>query len=99
MAKQKMIGVVVTTEHKGVFFGYIPSTQSTGTKTVSLKSARMCVYWSPAMKGVFGLASIGPDSGCKISPMCPRLALQGVTAIMECTDAAVANWEAAPWAR
>ena len=93
----KMIGVVVTTEHKGVFFGYIPENAKTEVKTITLNRARMCVYWSKAVKGVLGLASNGPLSDCRIGPPVPSLSLSDVTSVCKATDGAVAAWEVGPW--
>ena len=85
--------VLVTTQHRGVFFGYATDTSG---GTIHLSRARMCVYWSRDMKGVLGLASIGPSDGCRISPAAD-LDLRGVTAVAECTPDAVAQWEKHPW--
>lgn len=85
---------VVTTDHKGVFFGYAePGLKSEKT----LKNARMCVYWSSNVKGVLGLAFTGPLSGSKISPAIPSISLNGVTSVMQCTPEAVDAWEKSPW--
>lgn len=87
-------GLVVTTIHKGVFFGYgTPTTE----KTIELEQARMCVYWSSEMHGVMGLASTGPNKGCRIGPAVPKLTLQDVTSIMEASEQAVTAWEKGPW--
>lgn len=85
--------VLVTTDKRGVFFGYATDTDG---DTIHLKRARMCVYWSKAMKGVLGLASIGPDEDCRISPAAD-LQLRGVTAVAEVRPDAVKRWEAHPW--
>lgn len=49
--------VIITTEYRGVFFGYAEDT--TGD-TVILKNARNCIYWSSKTGGFLGLASKGP---------------------------------------
>jgi hypothetical protein len=77
--------LLVTTEHKGVFFGY---GQPTTEKIITLHDARMCVYWSADVHGVVGLAAKGPTAGCKVGPACPSITLQGVTAVMECSPTA-----------
>lgn len=87
--------VVVTTEVRGVFFGYLNGKQSGDTLTLS--NARMCIYWSSDMRGVLGLASIGPSNSCKISPAVPSITLNKVTSIMEATPEAISKWENAPW--
>lgn len=85
--------VLVTTKHRGVFFGFA---HDTGSSTVHLKRARMCVYWSQDMQGVLGLASKGPSEGCRISPAAD-LDLRDVTAVAECSPEAVTQWEKHPW--
>jgi hypothetical protein len=91
---QQGVPLVVTTEHKGVFFGYgIP----TDKKTIRLTDARMCVYWSTDVKGVVGLAAKGPTQGCKVGPAAPGITLQSVTSIMEVSPEAEAKWKEEPW--
>ena len=85
--------VLVTTTHRGVFFGYL---QSRNGDSVTLRAARNCVYWDRATKGFLGLAQQGPGSGCRIGPAAD-IELFGITAIADVTPDAVAKWEAAPW--
>lgn len=90
----KLIPLVVTTEHRGVFFGYgIPTTE----KTIRLEKAQMCVYWSADVHGVVGLAANGPNKDCRIGPPAPAITLQGVTAIMEVSADAEKQWKSEPW--
>lgn len=86
--------VVVTTAHRGVFFGYADDTDG---ETITLREGRLCVYWSADVRGFMGLAATGPTRGCRIGPPA-TIAVRAVTAVLECTPAAVAAWEAAPWA-
>ncbi len=86
--------VLVTTEHKGVFFGYLDSQKGT---TVKLKGARCCVYWTAENRGFMGLASHGPTSGARVGPAVD-IELMGVTSVSDCTPMAVESWEKAPWA-
>ena len=55
--------VVVTTAHRGVFFGYAKDTDA---EQIALTKARLCVYWSADVRGFMGLASSGPTKNCKI---------------------------------
>ncbi len=87
--------VVVTTKYRGVFFGKI--TEELADESITLEGAQMCIYWSPAMRGVFGLASIGPDKDCRIGGAVPLLKIPGITAIAPCTDEAASRWRVAPW--
>jgi hypothetical protein len=94
MASDGKRPVVVTTEHKGVFFGNLVSQDDA---SVTLTDAQMCVYWSADVRGVLGLAAAGPSRGCKVTPAVPRIELQGVTAVMDATGEAVLAWEGKPW--
>ena len=88
--------LVVTTSHRGVFFGY---GEPTDGDTIRLEQARMCVYWPQENKGVVGLAADGPKNGARVGPAAPAMTLRGVTAIMEASDAAVKAWESEPWTK
>lgn len=91
--------VVVTTAHRGVFFGYVPDGADLTATVVRLERARMCVYWSADVGGVVGLAAKGPSKTCRVGPAAPSLVLQGVTAVMEVTTKAAAAWENGYWSR
>ena len=93
MKKKKGRAVIVTTEHRGVFFGYADDTDG---DQIALAGARLCVYWSADMKGFMGLAGKGPTATCKIGPPAD-IKLRKITAVLECTDEAVKAWELAPW--
>jgi hypothetical protein len=87
--------VIVTTAHRGVFFGYAKNIDG---ETINLRAARLCVYWSADMKGFMGLASVGPSDTCKIGPPAD-IELRAITAVVSVTPSAVARWEGGPWAR
>jgi hypothetical protein len=91
----KEIAVLVTTSHRGVFFGY--ASGDVVKETITIKNARNCVYWSQDVKGFLGLAATGPTSSCKIGPKVPSLKLLGVTSVSEVTPEAVEKWEKHPW--
>ena len=85
--------VLVTTEHRGVFFGYARDVDGA---TITLRAARNCVYWSADVKGFLGLAATGPSSSCRVGPPAD-ITLRAITCVALCTDAAVRAWEAQPW--
>ena len=89
------VPVVVTTAHRGVFFGFLAGGRT--AKVVDLASAQMCVYWSGDVRGVLGLASHGPSPDCKVTRPVPRITLQDVTAVMDATAEAVVAWQGRPW--
>jgi hypothetical protein len=85
--------VVVTTKHRGVFFGRLEADE--GDK-VKLAEARNCLRWA-GTKGFLGLAAAGPTGQCRIGPAAPELVLYGVTSVSVCSDEARKAWEAEPW--
>ncbi len=89
----KLMPVLVTTEYRGVFFGYAFKVDG---PTISLKNARNCVYWSVDVHGFLGLASTGPSKNCKIGPRAD-ITLRGITCVAKVTPEAVEAWEKAPW--
>jgi hypothetical protein len=87
--------VLVTTVHRGVFFGY---TTETGGATIKLRGARNCIYWSEDVKGFLGLASSGPTKTCRIGPAAD-IELRDITCVARCTPEAIEAWESASWSR
>jgi len=85
--------VLVTTVHRGVFFGYATKTDG---DTIALRAARLCVYWSADVKGFMGLAANGPSAGCRIGPPAD-ITLRNITSVCEVSPAALDRWESAPW--
>ena len=86
--------VVVTTAHRGVFFGYADDTDG---ETIKLRGSRLCVYWSADVRGFMGLAANGPTKSCKIGPAAD-ITLRNITSVLEVTEAAEKAWNDAPWA-
>jgi uncharacterized protein DUF6948 len=101
-AKRAVVGakkagrpVLVTTAHRGVFFGYAKRVDG---ETIALTRARLCSYWSPDMKGFMGLASMGPSQACRIGTPAD-ITLRNITAVVTVTPEAVKRWEAGPWSK
>lgn len=86
--------VIVTTAHRGVFFGY--ATDIDG-ETIALKRARCAIFWSADVKGFMGLAATGPSKGCRTGPPAD-ITLRNITSVLDVKPEAVANWEAGHWA-
>lgn len=85
--------VLVTTLHKGVFFGF---SSETGGTTIKLRQGRCAVYWSADLRGFMGLASHGPNTSCKIGPACD-IELRDITSVVECTPEAAERWQKSIW--
>lgn len=95
MTNSEEIAVLVTTVHRGVFFGY--ATDTSGA-IVKLRAARNCIYWSTDVRGFLGLASFGPTKSCRIGPS-SDIELRDITCVARCSDEAVSAWERAPWSK
>lgn len=92
--KMKDKPLLITTARRGVFFGY---GQPTKESTITLRNARMCVYWSAELRGVLGLATAGPNKNCKVGPSVNEITLRDVTSISLCSAEAVEQWEKGSW--
>jgi hypothetical protein len=86
---KKERAVIVTTAHRGVFYGWATETDG---ETISLKRARLCIYWSADLRGFMGLASDGPSKDCKIGPRAD-ITLRSITSVIEVSEAAQKRWE------
>ena len=88
--------VLITTEHRGVFFGELSEDQDRAAKTLTLKNCRNIIMWS-GKKGFLGLAAHGPEEGSRIGAAAPSVLLHGVTSVSECTSDAtrvLTSWTA-----
>ena len=91
---------LVTTAHRGVFFGYLTGDgelPKSLPSSLTIQKARNVVYWEKAIHGFLGLAASGPSSGCRIGPAVDELTIYNVTSVAKVSDAATKQWEAAPW--
>jgi hypothetical protein len=84
--------VLVTTEFRGVFFGY---SDETSGDTVTLTKARNCIYWPATNGGFGGLASEGPAKGSRIGAVVDKIELRKITSVAEVSASAVEAWEKA----
>jgi len=92
MSTKPKRAVLVTTEFRGVFFGYAADTSG---DTITLTNARNCIYWPSANGGFGGLASEGPAKGARIGARVEKLELRKITSVAEVSEAAAKAWEAA----
>lgn len=94
--KNGRIAVLVTTEFRGVFFGWIDPA-AINAENITLTECRNCIYWSADVKGFIGLAVTGPNKNCRVGPSVPEFLARKVTAVARCTFEAVKAWEGEPW--
>ena len=97
------IPVVVTTLHRGVFFGYLPDNAADGfdpfAENIELVKVRNCVYWAASVKGFLGLTHHGPNKECRIGPPAERAWIRNVTLVARATDEAAREWEKGHWGK
>lgn len=84
--------VLVTTEFRGVFFGYVKDDKKSPAQ-ITLKNAKNCMYWSSDVGGFLGLAASGPSQGCKIGKQVPELTLYKITSVTPVSKEAAQKWE------
>lgn len=84
--------VLVTTAHRGVFFGY---THDEATATVVTLQRARCAIRFGTTGGVLQLAATGPTRISKIGSRAPEITLQAVTSVSAVSEIATAAWEAA----
>lgn len=89
-----MRAILVTTQHRGVFFGYIEDDADLAATTLALKNARMAIRWGTT-GGVAQLAETGPTNNSMVGSRADIPALHDVTAVWHVTDDAAKAWEAA----
>ena len=89
-----MKAVLVTTQHRGVFFGEVPEDQDMTARTMGLKNARCAIRWNTT-KGVAELAEEGPNEGSKVGASADIDALHDITAVWAVTEKAREAWMAA----
>ena len=92
MSKSK--AVLVTTEFRGVFFGYVKDNKKSPSE-ITLTGVRNCIYWSANSGGFLGLASTGPNKDCRIGQRVDEITLYKVTSITPVSDEAEKAWEKA----
>lgn len=92
---KKKIPVLVTTQHRGVFFG-LANPDLTRERIIELTDCRNCLYWSRDTGGFLGLASHGPTNDCRVGKLAPLpVILHDITSVSHCTPEAAERWKAA----
>ncbi len=93
MSDQTMKPVLVTTLHRGVFAGLVPSNQDPNARTMRLEEARMAIRWGTT-EGVAELAATGPTGDSRIGASATIAALHDITAVWDITPEAWEKWTA-----
>lgn len=89
-----MKAVIVTTQFRGVFFGFLESKKDDKSPaSISLKNARNVIYWSSDVQGFMGLSAYGPTKGCKIGAKVDEIELYAITSVTPVSEKALEVWE------
>ena len=83
--------ILVTTKHRGVFYGQVADDQDMNATTMRLENARCAIRWNTTT-GVAELAEKGPNEGTRVGAVATIEALHDITAIWAVTDEAAAKW-------
>ena len=80
--------VLVTTKHRGVFFGYLAGEDET---TVTLRCARCAIRWN-TKGGFLELADKGPNDGTTVGSVAGEIKLHDVTSMAAVSEEAERAW-------
>lgn len=84
--------VLITTQHRGVWFAQVDANADLTQKTLTnLKNTRMAIYWGTT-KGLHELCDTGPTSSSKISAVSGIEVLHDITAVFQVSDQAAKKW-------
>lgn len=86
--------VLVTTEFRGVFFGYIKNDKKLPSE-ITITGAKNCIYWGSDVGGFLGLAANGPSNSCRIGKRVSEITLYKVTSVTPVDPDAEKKWESA----
>lgn len=84
--------VLVTTEFRGVFFGYVKNDKKLPAE-ITLTQAKNCIYWPSETRGFLGLAKFGPVNGCRIGATINEITLYKITSVTAVEEKAVEAWQ------
>ena len=88
---EKNTSVMVTTKHRGVFYGRIIELKE--PSLVRLNKCRNVIHWA-GTQGFLGLTSHGPDDGSRIGAEAGGpVTLYDLTSLTECSEVASKKFE------
>ena len=87
-----MKAILITTQHRGVFFGMVAEDQDLMARTMGLKGARCAIYWGTT-RGVAELADTGPTIKSIIGAAADLEAIHDITAVWSVSNKAAKKWQ------
>lgn len=87
-----MKNILITTIHRGVWFGQVPKDKDLTPKTLTdLKNCKMAIRFGTT-NGIQQLCKTGPTTNSKISEPSDIAVLHDITAVFDVTDKAAEEW-------
>lgn len=86
--------VLITTEFRGVFFGFVKNDKKLPAE-ITLTNSKNCIYWSNDVSGFLGLACKGPSSNCRIGAEVEEITLYRITSVTPVEKEAEEKWKKA----
>lgn len=88
---EKKEAILVTTEYRGIFFGYVKD-KSKLPQEITLTLPRNCIYWSEDLEGFIGLSVKGPNDTCTIGCKGIEMTLYKITSTAKVSKEAEKKW-------
>lgn len=92
--EQNRTYVLVTTQHRGIFSGYLPTEADRAARSLTLQQCRNVIHFAGSY-GFLGLAKHGPQGGSRVGSTAPEVLLHDVTSVSVCTpeaEKALTEW-------
>lgn len=87
--------VLVTTEFRGVFFGYVKNDKKLPAE-ITLTGVRNCIYWPLSSGGFLGMVADGPkNKEYRIGARVPEVTLYKITSVSPVDEAVAKVWDEA----
>ena len=84
--------VIITTTHRGVFFGRVPSGQDMFAADITLNNATMVIRWG-TIHGLGQLAATGPTPKSKLSSVVTSWHLRDISSVLAVTSEAATAFD------
>lgn len=92
------VAVLITTSHRGVYFGYIDESDIDTRPTLRVSNMRHVYYWAKGLAGIYELPTKGPPNGSRLTATpVPEISIDAVANVAPCTPEAIERFENGTW--
>ena len=74
--------VIITTRHRGVFFGHVPEDQDMFAENITVEDSLMVICWG-TKKGLAQLAHTGPTPDSRLSAPVAKWHIRDITSVLD----------------